>query len=1509
MTDTPQDVVRSRSYPHPGLGGRAVVRLVADGVAPATDAAMDFLGFAAPVLGEPSLTAPRRPLGYPGWALVHDPDNAATALQAAKEMRTAAAQAVGKPKQAEAAYEAIAKRLPVRHLPALYEQAARDFLDAERGHWASTYFGRARTAELTHALTPDPAELHLSYVEFAVAGAVSVKSLKAYQSELQKRHAPREALDIFLDLTMRRTKAGVPPWAGVTAQIKDLAKAAGLDVEATLADLVLRLLRQPATRRAPAGFWTAVVPVLSKLVVADTEAARLVADLFPEERAWWWPFLLTFDAASAVADPAAWLARAHASGRTWRSPMPPAELYAFVPRLAPRVTEPLDMESWLDRHTLLSADLAEACLASGMPVKAPGPRAFLDLEHWREHTSLSTMVSLVEWQPLVRRSAEFYLSGHTGGKFLEHPRLRPYLDAYLEDFFERAATGGLAAADEALTTLRRVLSEGTVDAGLAARVRAIDLGAALGRTLRAGVFDELGWPALETALADFKQVNGYSVSWPYLILWDTTHAVAVGPEGVVARHQFRQVLNDWNLLVLYTGERFLVGHGWNPRETYWSDHPTDTLEAGYGSDYRRSPLGYSPVDDEGVRVGHHGPLRPGRRDLAELDESAPHVLFDGTTRWLLTDDSSFRPLGEDGRVIADGEPPAIATGAVPSGEVGNEWYTWLARLPEGVSGPLGEGLLGGLVSGPPSGDWAEHRGQGYATVSLRTAAGAEYRMDTRRNEEWWPHSPISLPGVAEPGLIAVHDDKLGLFEPGSGTPFWRVCVGQGDGVAVSRCKEASGQAMVPPVAFWHFLSPRSPESSARLRTVGDATAARLLTGEDEDLPKLVGEVLAPGHERLALGLVGLARYARDLAATRDAIAKVAATEVPDLDRAAFVNGLGGLMSSGWNSREYPVLPHVGWVSAALTGERPAVELENPWWMPTQWAQLLGRLECLAWRAAQPFTPADHRLAILDFLEFVAGTVLAEPGRVVRISRVDRETYSQDNGELIDDGESVHVRFNGNEVISLGGVPKASVLSREAAVGWATAERLRAFAALLRERGPLEWDRTAPDVLGESTGLAKGAATWLLATVPPYGAYPRDAERDKAVKAAFKLTPAAWKAGLDEASGLRYDTVLDLFTGTLPEDPAALWEPTGAREVAARLAERYVAVRGRRVTVPEETVDLLSGHVHGAIGPVLTQLMAPESLEFLRTDAVDHVEVDENGWASRTGLGGELQGAIPNIVNGTRAAYALLPGGDPVRAAAAASVRMLRRRLEAPGFIVDGSGNWLQEDELASLRESMHAPRYVGADGKPVDNTADTGPAVFVFRDSRVTTFLRPSRMDGGQATQLALSLIRGYYNPVPSLEMARAEGLTAILERLDEGLPEGAYEIDPRVCAPDLVAEATGVLGLGEDAAVAYLQLLALTEPTDRNLKLWNGWAAARLKKAHASLVDAGLLIEATRPRAGRKVFVPGPWTVLNAPHLPLETHKLDLYVDNSPRFLPDRPLPDLFAAAWRLHTEGTLPR
>ncbi|MEU2632287.1 hypothetical protein, partial [Kitasatospora sp. NPDC007106] len=135
---------------------------------------------------------------------------------------------------------------------------------------------------------------------------------------------------------------------------------------------------------------------------------------------------------------------------------------------------------------------------------------------------------------------------------------------------------------------------------------------------------------------------------------------------------------------------------------------------------------------------------------------------------------------------------------------------------------------------------------------------------------------------------------------------------------------------------------------------------------------------------------------------------------------------------------------------------------------------------------------------------------------------------------------------------------------------------------------------------------------------------------------------------------------------------------------------------------------------------------------------------------------------------------------------------------------------------------------------------------------------------------------------------------------------------DPSRSVPDLVEEAAARHGLGADAAALYLMLLAMPDPTDRNTARWTGWKPARLKAARAELAATDLVVQASRTRAGRTLFLPGGWTEQRSPHLPLETWKLPLLGGGSTALgvlLPAEPAAELYRRAWQRLLDGDLPR
>jgi hypothetical protein len=182
---------------------------------------------------------------------------------------------------------------------------------------------------------------------------------------------------------------------------------------------------------------------------------------------------------------------------------------------------------------------------------------------------------------------------------------------------------------------------------------------------------------------------------------------------------------------------------------------------------------------------------------------------------------------------------------------------------------------------------------------------------------------------------------------------------------------------------------------------------------------------------------------------------------------------------------------------------------------------------------------------------------------------------------------------------------------------------------------------------------------------------------------------------------------------------------------------------------------------------------------------------------------------------------------------------------------------------------------------------------------------------GEQYTQLATVL--------PLLALVNGPGFQKLAKAIvSKKVPEGQWPQNPQHTAPDVVQGIRKKHKLDDDAAVLYAQLLALPDPTTASISAWNGWSAAQLKNASAELVKSKLVLEATRARAGRSIFLPGEWSDLKSPWLPIEAWKLAHLVEldldarepcpaGGPMVL--RPFEDLFAAAWQRVLDGDPPR
>lgn len=139
---------------------------------------------------------------------------------------------------------------------------------------------------------------------------------------------------------------------------------------------------------------------------------------------------------------------------------------------------------------------------------------------------------------------------------------------------------------------------------------------------------------------------------------------------------------------------------------------------------------------------------------------------------------------------------------------------------------------------------------------------------------------------------------------------------------------------------------------------------------------------------------------------------------------------------------------------------------------------------------------------------------------------------------------------------------------------------------------------------------------------------------------------------------------------------------------------------------------------------------------------------------------------------------------------------------------------------------------------------------------------------------------------------------------------------DPLNTAPEIVAVAAAAVGLPPDSARYWLQLLALPNPTDHNVNAWNGWSTPERLSAAAPLLGRGLVVEATRNRSGRTLFLPGGWLEADPPHLPMEAWKAVFFdLEEAPKVTPPReivvplvPFGQLFQDAWDRYRCGEAP-
>ncbi|BCJ45942.1 hypothetical protein GCM10010168_56380 [Actinoplanes ianthinogenes] len=1538
------EVLTARAYRHPVLGDRTVVRLVGASLGQAEDLSMEFLGFAAAGSADVGHGV-RQALGFPAWALIHDPANGRHALALVKEMEKLARTARSKPGTAVDGYRALAERLGLaapQFLPTFWEQAGRTFLSGDNKRMAGSCFTEARRAEQVHGLVIDEDRVREVHLEFAFAGALTATMLTAYTREVVDRRPPAEAYELVKTLSLRRVAGGLPPHSSMAADLARLARAAGLDAEREADEVAARLLGYPAVARSHPSVWKAYRKSLVRLGKRDAAARARLLQIIPDPPGYdtdltdqWLELLEDSTAVAALtatgpADGTAarWLERLLASRRSgWRHRRS-ARLLDLVGRMLPRLAAEggvrIASTPW---HADL--DVLDACLAAGVPITFGQPDTIQDfsLDDWARddrpgRRDLTAVAADPRWRAVLARSVRTAIARLRDGRSLTGPALpdetlrqafgaagvRDLLVEMLTERTTRAGDGTIASLDYDLTELAALWSP----AGMALapdgfrRLLTVDLPALVTRTLRAGLPVELAWPDYQEAAKQKHRVQ-FGDAWPELVVHDHHSAHILTPGGGVTEHVFRlprtgQPFRDCACR-LVDGDLLVSAWNWETSGSYWSSRPDEIFEG----DLRFTPARWGvatvqlPLPGGGATTGTL-PIHPG-------DRHRPSTLYplatDGQAFWRCEPADGmaygdrwqwreFDPrTGDAGRVsvpafLASGDRPLIAE------------VCHLRPAPAGFAGsPLGwrDGMVGWRAEVSAAGD---QTGEGIdgrrVTVPEQTLIRFGQHTGTTRLS-----GAVLLPGATDPLPVT----RL------AGHPRGHLQIWTADGGHLL-AQMSDGTSTLPPLAWWHGLRARDAAGSAALRALDEPTAAALLAVDDEitvtadvkaaveanvaaHLPAVTDSTL---RERIVEVVARAVRMRRRIAEipghlTDRAAAPAPAPAATDTALEAAWAGLCGFdrdQYHGYDRRpeiRYDILTQVGALGTILAGAQP----ESLPAVPPNWAPVLAGLGALAVRAASPATGDDDRQALAAFLGTVAGTPL-DGGTPLRVLAVTHPGNTPPAPVHRDGGQVTALLPVGQRYYFRVGDQDDRTVVQIAADGAFTPPAGCTVEQELRPSGRLAGERLTAFL----TLLAeRGPAPWRPAAAEALAEAAGMTRAEAVLLLAGLPSIASWEANFLTA-GQR--ATLGLSAAHAKVAHAALRTLTGPQRVA--LIDAAMPTDPAALWTDGPDVASIAREwirIRGRRVPVPEDLVAELARVVDRDLAASIVqaiaEPTPGDWLSSDGRLLAGQGARMGADHG-------VPFDGRHLNAAAVALPWLAYRLAW-----DDPLRATLPGALRLVRERLrHPDLLVGHGWFQTGQRPDAGPALVEENNHATwtTVYVAPAKLSGADDPALGF------------IDEPTADALRIVLSGwIDEALttPAGATgdPHDPRVSVPELVDQVRERFGLDTDAAAYYLQLLALPDPTDKAVPKWNGWKTAALRQAQTALTEAGLVVAAKRERAARPVFLPGGWQAAKAPRLPVETWKLPLYRDRGQVLFVPRSLPALFAAAWSRITAGDLPR
>ncbi|MBA3502920.1 MAG: hypothetical protein H0T65_21335, partial [Deltaproteobacteria bacterium] len=778
------------------------------------------------------------------------------------------------------------QRTAPQFLPSFWEEAGRVVADQASSSMAAQCFEKARQAERAYKLKTNADDSDAVFVEFALLGALSAKTLSAYAKELAKSAGGKEAYRRYRAIIVKRALGGMPPYSGMGKDLRSLAQAAGANAEAEDDALVAELVDAPGVGKAPIEFWTTYRDVLVRIGKATPEVRARLRAIWPVPRggtdesreafkATWLDLLVETGALDDLPDDGlgAWMSRLIKFAGT--APRVEETLRAIAPRLT-KLGQPIAVLVGSEWSEELHLDLAELALELGVELADPREQDDFTIE-WvtRDPVRVAAddryskkLVAMVA-RGMGDKDQEHKLAGKQGFVAAR----RQWIEEQIGELDKSPLIGCRAALDriEEKTTAETFLPF----QDLHARLGRVDFALALANQLRGGSIDEFGWPAYEAAAAALGGPFQIGGAFPILTAWTASKVVAIAGSGVIAEHDLVYKSAEHEIEgIIYADGQFLVvldpKKGWQ-NVAYWSGTPKQRFDLesnvlgyyGNSSNLWVTPSGAVTLGDKAFRAGDTP--TGGERYAA----TRTHLWQPDNKGW-----KTFDPeTGKKGEAVA---PPFIGEWDKREGWSLQVDSCVLFPVPEGLTtSPLGlrDGLLGLRMrqrdQAHPE-DWSDQPNE------VERIDGVKWTGTQT------PFALLTFPGDDVPRALTTSqaDNKRFLNGKGPGTSIWspagNIVSNVNDDIWGAR---GWGDVHVPPGAFWDFLTPRDPAGSAALRAITVEAASAILDAAKVEvaaggelgkraLPLTEAAVRAvrPAFtdEKLVRGIAGIAEYAAEL---------------------------------------------------------------------------------------------------------------------------------------------------------------------------------------------------------------------------------------------------------------------------------------------------------------------------------------------------------------------------------------------------------------------------------------------------------------------------------------------------------------------------------------------------------------------------------------------------------------------------------------------------------------------